>query len=546
MRKRSLLPLTLAAAMLLSACGSSSSTSTTTAASSSAETTAAAAETTAAASEAETSADASTQTDSGESTHLNVAMFMWMEGLDPATGWNGWTTARCGIGETLLTVDENMEMVPQLADSWEQVDDLTYSFHIRQGVKFSNGDDLTPEIVKASFERTAELNSRGGNLKLDSIEVDGENVIFKTTEPYSAFPYYVTEPMCIIIDTNADLEKANEAPVCTGPYACVEFVTEQKYELVANEYYWGGRPQVDSITVMNISNDNKVNAMLSGDIDVTVAASATTLPLVEGNDTIKMVRVTGTRESDLEMNCREGHPTADVNLRKALSYAIDRDVIAQIAGNGYSQALTTPFPASVGYKSETVTGQSYDVEKAKEYLEAAGYADADGNGYVEKDGEELVLTISLSSSTSSTAVYQAMQDMWKSIGVHVEIEMLENVKEKRDAGEFDFITAGWQTVNNGDGQSYLKNRWSDGGPDNYSGYHSDAFMEVMNKVDKAFDKESRIDCFVEAQQIIADDCPCIFLYANENIALVNTSRVDNVTVFPIDYYQITGDWVPVK
>ena len=166
--------------------------------------------------------------------HLNVAMFMWMEGLDPAEGWNGWTTMRCGIGETLLTADENMDVVPCLADSWEQVDDLTYKFHIRQGVKFSNGNDMTPETVKASIERTAEQNSRGGNLMLDSIEVDGEYVIFKTTEPYSAFPYYLTEPMCIIVDTTVDTSNYNNAPVCTGPYVCTEFVTEEKYELAAN------------------------------------------------------------------------------------------------------------------------------------------------------------------------------------------------------------------------------------------------------------------------------------------------------------------------
>lgn len=478
-------------------------------------------------------------------THLNVAMFMWMEGLDPAIGWNGWTTMRCGIGETLLTADENMDVVPCLADSWEQTDETTYVFHIRQGVKFSNGNDMTPETVKASIERTAEMNSRGGNLKLESITIDGENVIFKTTEAYSAFPYYLTEPMCIIVDTTVDTTDFNNSPVCTGAYACVEFVPEQKYEMVANEYYWGGRPAVDSITVLNISNDNKVNAMLSGDIDVTVAATATTLPLIEGNDTIAMVRVTGTRESDLEMNCREGHPTADVNLRKALSCAIDRDVIAMIAGNGYSKPLTTAFPASVGYKSETVDGQFYDVAKAQEYLAAAGYEDTDGNGYVEKDGEELVLRICLS-STSSTAVYQAMQDMWKTVGIHVEIELLENVKEIRSAGDFDFISGGWQTVNNADGQSYLRNRWSDGGTDNYSGFHSDAFMAVMEKLDTAFDAETRIDCFVEAQKVIAEECPSIFLYANENIALVNTSRVENVTVFPIDYYQITGSWTPVK
>ena len=81
----------------------------------------------------------------------------------------------------------------------------------------------------------------------------------------------------------------------------------------------------------------------------------------------------------------------------------------------------------------------YDLEKAAEYLAKAGYEDTDGNGYVEKDGEELVLNIVLSSS-SSTAVYQALQDMWKTVGIHVEIQQLENVKEVRGAGILIF----WQ------------------------------------------------------------------------------------------------------
>ena len=477
--------------------------------------------------------------------HLNVAMFMWMDGLDPAIGWNGWTTMRCGIGETLLTANEDMEVVPWLADSWEQLDETTYSFHIRQGVKFSNGNDMTPETVKASIERTAEMNSRGGNLKLESIEIDGENVIFKTTEPYSAFPYYLTEPMCIIVDTTVDTANFDDYPVCTGPYTCTEYVHEERYELAKNEYYWGGVPDVDTLTVSNVSDDTKVSAMLAGDLDVACAPSATTLNLVEGNEDIDFVKVTGTRESDLEMNCREGHPTADVNLRRALSYAINREVLAQIAGMGYAQPLYTAFPATVGYNSEQVNGQSYDVEKAKECLEAAGYADTDNNGYVDKDGEELVLNIVLRSN-ASTAIYQAMQDMWKAIGVHVEIKLMENVSDARSEGDFDFLSGGWQTVNNADGQSYLKNRWSDNGPDNYTAFHSDAFQEVMARLDAAFDADERLQCFVDAQQVLADECPAIFLYAKDNVTLVNNKKVSNVTVFPIDYYQITGSWVAVN
>ena len=477
--------------------------------------------------------------------HVNVIPFMWMDGLDPGDGWNGWTVTRCGVGETLTTINENMEMVGQLADTWEQVDDVTYRYHIRQGVKFSNGDDLTPQNVVDSILRTAEINSRGGNLKLESAEVDGENVIFKTTEPYSAFQYIITEPMCIIVDTGIDMSNFANEPICTGPYKVVEYVPEERIELAANEYYWDGVAAVDTITVKNVDNGTKVDSILAGDLDVAGAPAPTTLSLVEGEEGIDMVKVLGTRESDIELNCREGHPTADVNLRRALSCALNREVLAQIAGNGYSQPLYTCFPASVGYRTEEVEGQYYDLDKAKEYLAAAGYEDTDGNGFVEKDGEELLLTFSLSSN-SSTAVYEAIQDMWKTLGVNSEIALLENTRDIRDSGDFDIITGGWQTMNNGDGQSYLKNRWSEGGNDNYSGFYSEAFQKVMAELDAAFDQDARVAAYMEAQKVLADECPSLFLYANDNITLVNTNKVQNVTVFPIDYYFVTNKWTPVE
>ena len=157
-----------------------------------------------------------------------MALFTYIEGLDPAEGWGGWNLTRCGVGETLITVNEDMEFEGQLADEWEQLDDVTYRVHIRQGVKFSNGTELTPEIVKASLERSIEQNSRGGALKLASIEVDGENLIFTTEEPFSAFIANLTEPMYCIIDTTADLEEAASKPVCTGPYMVTEYVSEEK------------------------------------------------------------------------------------------------------------------------------------------------------------------------------------------------------------------------------------------------------------------------------------------------------------------------------
>ena len=475
--------------------------------------------------------------------HLNIAVLVWMEGLDPAENWAGWTLTRAGVGETLVTVNENMEFVGQLADSWEQIDELTYKFHIRQGVTFSNGTPLTPEIVKASIERSVEINSRGESIKLAGIEVDGENIICTTTEPFSAFIANLTEPMFCIVDTTVDMSNYATQPIGTGPYIVTDYVSEEKIELKANENYWNGAPQIQTMTVRNIGSDTKVDGVLAGDLDIAQGPTATTLSRLEGNtDGIELVQATGTRENDMLLNCRENSPLSDVALRQALSYAVDRNILALIAGNGYATPLGTAFPSTVGYDSDKVNGQEYDVDKAKALLEENGYTDSDGDGFVEKDGEKMTLVISLS-NTASTAISEALQDMWESVGIDIEIEMLENVNEKRNDGDFDImVSSGWQTVNAGDGQKYLMERWHTDGTDNYGKYSSEAFDAVMAKLDTAFTAEERLAAFVEAQQVLADEVPCIWMYAQDNVTIVNANKVNNVTVFPIDYYLVTNQW----
>ena len=156
--------------------------------------------------------------------HMNIALYWFGETLDPAENWDGWTLTRAAVGETLVTVDENLQIVGQLADSWENVNETTWKFHIRQRVTFQNGNPLTPEAVKSSIERTVKINERGESaLKLASIDVDGEYVIIKTKEPYGAFLANISDPMFIIVDTSVDTSKFKGTPVCTGPYMVTSF-----------------------------------------------------------------------------------------------------------------------------------------------------------------------------------------------------------------------------------------------------------------------------------------------------------------------------------
>ena len=476
---------------------------------------------------------------------LKVGVTNFASTLEPTENFFAWVVMRYGIGETLAKFDEQMKPQPWIASKWEvSPDHKTWTFTINDKVKFSNGKKVDAAAVKASIERSFEKNNLAKTFfEYDSIEANGQQLVIHTKEEYPNMPGLLADPLFLIVDVQAEKDGRNfakEGPIGTGPYVVKSF-TKERAEMAANENYWDGAPEIKSITVKNIGSDTKVDAMLSGDIDLAQGPDATALNRVENNDDINIVKVTGTRENDFELNCREGNPLSDKNLRLALSYAVDRDVVAQVAGNGYSSPISTAFPPSVGYDSEDVNGQVYDLDKAKECLEAAGYSDSDGDGIVDKDGENLSLTISIANG-SSTAVSETLQDMWKQIGVDVQIEMLENVSDKRASGDFDMLVSpNWQTVNAGDGQKYLMNRWSDGGSDNYSGYHSDEFQSVLDKLDAAFTQEDRVSAFVEAQQILADDAPAIWMYANDNVTLVN-SKLENVTVFPIDYYLVTNKW----
>lgn len=488
-----------------------------------------------------TSTTTQTKTNSKDSevpSHINAAVLVWMEGLDPAEKWCGWTLTRCAVGETLVTVNENMEFVPQLADKWELVDETTWKFHIRQGVTFHNGNTLTPEIVKQSIERTVAANSRGSSLKIKDIKVEGENVIITTTEPFSAFLANITEPMCIIVDTTVDMSNYSTKPICTGPYMVTEYVENEKIELERYEKYWDGMAEIKTATIKNVSDDNtKAMALQSGDLNMAQGVAESSLSLFQNNPDFTVYNVTGIRQIFATLN-RQNEFLADTKVRQALSYGIDRNIMASIQGTGAIPA-DAPLPSSVDFGYDKLTRQSYNKQKAADLLKQAGFTDSDGNGYVDKDGKELKLTVSLAGTGGYTALVESMQEQLAQIGVKIEIAMLENVSEIRDSGNFDIIMENWQTTNTNDCQKFLEGNYASGGTDNYGKYNNPDYDTVVAKLRGAFDKEERKEIAAQAQQILIDDAAALYLVAPAN-NLVASNRLKNLTVFPIDYYLLTN------
>ncbi len=515
--KKSILSLSLAAAMsasLLAGCGSSTTTET----SSTTD---------------ETATETSTSETTSTSKHINAALYWFGTSLDPATEWDGWTTCRAGITETLVTVDENYELQPLLADTWEQTDDSTWVFHIRDGVTFQDGTAVDGVAVKASLERAMEVQDRAKTAaKIDSIEADGQNVTIKTTEPFGAFLANLSEPLYSIIKVSDDQDYANK-PIATGPFMVTDFAVNDYIETVRYDGYWGGVSDVESISIKCIEDDSSRGlALQSGEEDVVQRVANTDLATFQNDADYQVFDTTGARERLLLMNFKN-ELLADSSVRKAISEAIDYESLVSVLGDGVSMA-GAPYPASSPYGYDELDKQSYNADDANKLLAEDGFSDSDNDGILDKDGKTLSFTLTYADS-GYTTMLEAVQSMVKECGIDFQLNLVEDIDEAESKGDFDILCTNWQCLSTGDPQWFLDSLYKTDAPNNVMGYSNADLDAICNELTITFDTESREKLTIEAEKILLEDTASIWLVGENNFVVANT-KIANVTPYPIDYY----------
>lgn len=472
---------------------------------------------------------------SGAAKHLNLGLYWFGESMDPAHEWDGWTMVRIGAGETLVTVTDKMEFKGQLADKWENVDPTTWKFHIREKVKFQNGDDMTPELVKASLDRTLKMNAivkKSADIK--EIRVEGQNIIIETNKPNVSLLAAMTEPAFSIIDTKADMDKAASTPVLTGPYMVTGFTKNQEVKLKRNEYYWDGKPGLDTLTVKNIEDNTKrAMSLQSGELDLMQRVDSASRSLFE-NDKYKIYETVGTRVFMLTVNY-DGI-LADRSLRRALAYAVDYEALAKIEGNG-AVAAGEIFPPTVPY-GHVKNKMKMDMDKAESLFKEAGYTEKNGEGIYVKDGRPL--TLKLAVWGSKTAMYEAIQAQLRKAGVNVEIMRVQNADAAVAAGGFDLLEQNWITVPTNDPYLFVNQVFRSGHKANRGKYVNADVDQILDRYPMVFDNKEKDGMISEIAEKVIADAPVLFLAFPAN-NLVGASKVKNVPVFPIDYYVMTKD-----
>jgi peptide/nickel transport system substrate-binding protein len=314
--------------------------------------------------------------------------------------------------DSLLHKNKRLEYEPSLATSWKPVNDTTWEFKLRKGVRFHNGEVMTAEDVKYSFDRVLDPKKKSpqvGNIRaIKEVRiVDPETVWIITDKP---FPLLLERMVFFPIVPRKHIEKVGEEafgvsqPVGTGPWKFVEWKRDQHIRLEAFDQHWRGKPAFKHLVIRSIPEvSTQVAELKTGGVDLIRNVSADIVPELKTHAQTYVTSAPILRTHYMALDMR--HPPFDKKLaRQAANYAIDKEAIIQklMAGLGKVVA-TTVHPAAFGH-DPSVTPYPYDPKKAKELLAQAGYP----------NGVDITLH---SSFVEFRPVFEAMAQMLTEVGI---------------------------------------------------------------------------------------------------------------------------------
>lgn len=416
------------------------------------------------------------------------------------------------IFDTLVMRDKDMKLVPGLATSWKAIDDTTWEFKLRQGVKFHNGEDFNADAVKFSIDRVLDPAAKSPTVSyirtIDSVEVvDPLTVRIKTKGPdpllptrMSRYPTYIVPPKYVKEVGN---DKFATHPVGTGPYKFVEFIPDQHVILEANKDYWRGAPSIDKVTWRAIPDGTaRVTALLTGEVDLIENVPVDVAPMVKASPDADLVQVKNgglTIYLGLVMNEK---PLDNVKVRQALNMAIDRKSIVDNILQGMASPRGTQVGAAdFGYKDVPVP--AFDPAKAKALLAEAGFPNGfsikmqSTHRYL-KDGE----------------VAQAIAQEFGDIGVKVDQEVLDwSVYTQQVPRKGPIFMLGWGSTQTLDADAAVYAIFKTGEP--YSTASIPELDKLLDESRTIVDPAKREAVLDKIQDLAAEQVPVIPLYQED-------------------------------
>ena len=465
----------------------------------------------------DTDTGASSDSDYTGSTHLEWAHGVFPTSLDPHLAFS----MPCGqikhlIYDTLFFLDYDMNVVPSVAESYEFIDAQTIVFQIREGIRFSNGDPLTPDDVAFTLNNASVAPQVALVLDMiDRVEVTGENEVTMFLEfPFAPILHHLSH-FSSSITSRAVLEELGgpeahqNAPVGSGPFMVTNMVAGDRVEMAVNPYYWGGpfgdTVVLETITIRAIPDESMRALELEAEaVDLISNVGFMDVNRLQADPDVTMLLTTNLSAGFLGMN-NTLPPFDDVRVRQAIGYAVDDLALIEVVHQGLTQPLHGHLADAVwGSISAELPGRPFNPERARELLAEAGHPDG------------FSATISLNETVERIGIATVLQAQLRLVGIELEIEILEwgAYLDATGRGEAEMFLLGWVTMTGDPDYGLFPPFHSSaaGFPGNRSFFNNARVDELLELGRTTVDSDARLAYYAEAQQIIFENQPVYWLH----------------------------------
>lgn len=469
---------------------------------------------------------------------LRIAVAFGTKTLDPVKATV--VPMRFGMAEALFRIDPAGKVVPWLAAGHEQVDERTWKINLRPNLTFNDGAPVDAEAVKASLERSLkEAATAPGLLRSERIEARDGALIIVTAKPHPALLNNLAHPVFSMVKATAAGDAGfAQKPVLTGPYRVREFTPDQSVVLERNPHYWGAAPALERVSIRFLADPNtRVMALQSGEVDLAQDIPAETVATLAQSADLQVDSTVGARVNLIHFNTAKA-PFDDVNVRRAVSLAIDRSALAQGVMMDHASPATGIFPSSFPYGGIASDDTGYKVDEARKLLDEAGWMPGPG-GVRSKHGKPLSVTLlSYPQRPELNVMAEAVQSYLKEIGMDVKVQVVQDINAELEKKRYDFSMWNQLTAPTADPlflfDSFLKST----GFTNYMGYKSAEFDGLIERLAVTFDPAVRNELTVEAQRLLIKESPITTL-VYQKMTVARSKHLQGFTVHPIDYYLVT-------
>ncbi len=456
------------------------------------------------------------------------------------------------IYESLVMFDSDSELQPLLATSWRNVDDTTVEFTLREGVTFHDGSELTAEVVKANFDRLLDPEVASPRTFLFSmieevVVVDDLTVQFVTETPFAPLVAHLAHSGGGLASLDA-IEKDYEAmaegrspgtylsenPAGTGYFKLDSWSPGSELRLVRNEDYWGDNARLDSVTYKVVpESQTRIAELETGNAHIIDPVMPSDMGRIDRMPNASLLRQNSTSLAYIGFNA-DKEPYDDVRVRQAISMAINKDdIVAGVYDNTGLAAVGPIAPGVFGYDPD-VPPIPYDMDQARELMAEAGYADG------------FSTTIWTNDNPSRIQIAEYTQSKLRDLNIDVSVEVLEwgAYLENTANGEHDMFILGWSTPTmDADYAMYaLFHSSQQGAAGNRSFFANDELDELLDAGRTETDPEVRMEIYREAQELLVELAPMMYLWHQEYLIGVNDS-VRNLVVMPTNHYDLQHTYI---